>query len=117
MKFYDIDNALIEAITTADKPVRLKIEIDLGTHFESVFEQDIIEANFYGLKEVAGGTTARCELLLDNPQGIYSGNPHPCGFPDRSFCDAKIPAKALETPPSLAGAGAGTQVKVSFSLG
>src|SRR5215510_8066077 len=89
MKFYDIDNALIEAITAADKPVRLKIEIDLGTHFESVFEQDIVEANFYGLKEVAGGTTARAELLLDNPQGIYS----------------------------YSGASPGTQVKVSFSLG
>src|SRR5215510_6427719 len=89
MKFYDIDNALQEAITAADKPVRIKIEIDLGNHFESVFEQDIVEANFWGLKEIAGGTTARGKLLLDNPQGIYS----------------------------YSRAGAGTQVKVSFSLG
>ena len=89
MKFYDIDNALQEAIATADKPIRLKIEIAFAGHFENVFEQDIVEANFYGLKEVAGGTTARGELLLDNPQGIYAYN----------------------------GAGPGTQVKVSFSLG
>ena len=40
MKFYDIDNALEEALAAADKPVRLKIEIDLGNRFESVFEQD-----------------------------------------------------------------------------
>ena len=89
MKFYDVDNALQEAIIAADKPVRLKIEFDLGGHFESVFEQDIIEANFYGLKEVAGGTTARGELLLDNSIGIYV---YSC-------------------------VGAGSQVKVSFSLG
>jgi len=89
MKFYNVDNALQEAITAADKPVRVKIEIDLGTHFESVFEQDIIEANFYGLKEVAGGTTARGELLLDNSIGIYA----------------------------YSNAGAGSKVKVSFSLG
>ena len=72
MKFYDIDNALEEAIATADKPVRLKIEIDLGNRFESVFEQDIVEANFYSLKEAAGGVSARGEITLDNPQGIYS---------------------------------------------
>ena len=89
MKFYDIDNALQEAITTADKPVRLKIEIAFHKHFESVFEQDIVEAYFYGLKEAAGGTSARGELLLDNPQGIYS----------------------------YTGAGPRTEVKVSFSLG
>ena len=89
MKFYDIDNALQEAIVTADKPVRLKIEIELNGHFESVFEQDIVEADFFGLKEVAGGTTARGELLLENPQGIYSYH----------------------------NAGPGSLVKVSFSLG
>ncbi len=72
MIFYEIDNALQEAITAANKPVRIKIEFDVAGHFESVFEQDIIEANFYGLKEAAGGTTARGELLIDNPQGIYS---------------------------------------------
>ena len=65
MKFYDIDNALEEAITAADKPVRLKIEIDLGNRFESVFEQDIIEANFYCLKETAGRVSSTGEVLLE----------------------------------------------------
>ena len=55
MKFYEVDNALQEAITAANKPVRLKIEIELPWGFESVFEQDILEADFYGLKEIAGG--------------------------------------------------------------
>jgi hypothetical protein len=91
MKFYEIDNALIEAIEAGDKPVRVRIQIDFtgGGDFESVFEQDILEADFYGLKEAAGGTSARGDVLLDNPQGIYS----------------------------YTGAGPGTQVKVSFSLG
>jgi hypothetical protein len=91
MKFYEIDNALIEAIEAGDKPIRVRIEIDFTGEgsFGSVFEQDILEANFYGLKEAAGGTSARGELLLDNPQGIYS----------------------------YTNAGPGTQVKVSFSLG
>ena len=65
MKFYEIDNALQEAITAANKPIRVKIEFDVAGHFESVFEQDIIEANFYGLKEAAGGTTARGEILIE----------------------------------------------------
>jgi hypothetical protein len=68
MKFYGIDNALQEAITAANKSVRVKIEFDVAGHFESVFEQDIIEANFYGLKEAAGGTTARGELIINNEQ-------------------------------------------------
>jgi hypothetical protein len=91
MKFYEIDNALQEAITAADKPVRVRIQIDVTGNgdFESVFEQDIVEAHFYGLKETAGGTSARGEVLLDNPQGIYA----------------------------YTRAGPGTQVKVSFSLG
>jgi hypothetical protein len=95
MKFYEIDHALIEAIEAGDKPVRVRIQIDFaggGSEarlFESVFEQDILEADFYGLKEAAGGTSARGDVLLDNPQGIYS----------------------------YTGAGPGTQVKVSFSLG
>jgi hypothetical protein len=87
MRFYEIDSALQEAITAADKPVRLKIEIKVAGHFESVFERDIVEANFYGLKEAAGGTSTRVEILLDNSQGIYTG------------------------------AGPGTPVKVSFSMG
>jgi hypothetical protein len=89
MKFYELDNALQEAINAADKPVCLKIEIDLAGHYESLFEQDIVEAHFYGLKEAAGGTSARGEVLLDNQIGIYN----------------------------YSTAGAGTQVKVSFSVG
>ncbi|MDR0442123.1 MAG: hypothetical protein LBH44_01790 [Treponema sp.] len=64
MKFYEIDGALQEAVVAADKPVRLKIEIDVGGHFVSVNEQDILEANFFGLKEAAGGTSARGEILI-----------------------------------------------------
>jgi hypothetical protein len=60
MKFYEIDNALQEAIAAADKPVRVQVQIALPhgagkPAYESVFEQDIIEADFYGLKEVSGG--------------------------------------------------------------
>jgi hypothetical protein len=68
MRFYEIDNALQDAINAAEKPVRLRIEIQVAGHFESVFEQDIIEANFFGLKEVAGGTSSRGELLINNEQ-------------------------------------------------
>jgi hypothetical protein len=89
MKFYEIDEALTEAIEAGDKPVRLKIQIKLPHGFESVFEQDILEADFYGLKEAAGGTTARGEVLLANPGGIYS----------------------------YSNAGPGSEVKISFSLG
>jgi len=89
MNFYEIDSALQEAIAAADKVVRLKIDIDLGTHFESVFEKDIIEANFYSLKEVAGGVSSRGEILLDNTFGLY-------GF---------------------SSVGAGSRVNISFSLG
>jgi hypothetical protein len=66
MKFYEIDSALQEAIGAGDKPVRLRIEIQVAGHFETVFEQDIIEANFYGLKEKAGGTSARGEIVIEN---------------------------------------------------
>ncbi len=89
MKFYEIDNALQEAINAGDKVVRLRIEIQIAGHFETVFEQDIIEALFYGQKETAGGTSSRGEILLDNSHGVYS----------------------------YFGAGYGSQVKVSFSLG
>jgi len=89
VNFYDIDSALQEAIAAGDKPVRLKIDIDFGSSFESVYEQDIIEANFYSLKEAAGGTSARGEILLDNSTGVYA----------------------------YSGIGAGSQVKVSFSVG
>ncbi len=89
MTFYDVDNALQEAIAAGDKPVRIRIEIQVAGHFESVFEKDIIEANFYSLKEKAGGTSSRAELLIDNPNGIYS----------------------------YSSVGYGSQVKISFSLG
>ncbi|MDR0287340.1 MAG: hypothetical protein LBI03_06530 [Clostridiales bacterium] len=89
MKFYEIDNALQEAIVAADKLVRLKIEFLVSGHFESVFEQDIIEANFFGLKEVAGGTSARGELTINNEQ-------------------LRIKKERIR---------AGSEVRVSFSLG
>jgi hypothetical protein len=91
MKFYEIDGALSEAVEAGDKPVRVQIRIDCTGKgdFENVFEKDIVEADFYGLKEAAGGTSARGEVLLDNPQGIYS----------------------------YTKAGPGTQVIISFSLG
>jgi hypothetical protein len=66
MKFYEIDNALQEAIAAGDKPVRLKIELQIAGHFESIFEKDIIEANFYGLKEASGGTSSRGDILINN---------------------------------------------------
>ena len=72
MIFYEIDNALQEAIIAVDKPVRLRIEIENDGRFESVFEQDIIEANFYSLKEAASGVSSRGEVLLENSQGAYS---------------------------------------------
>jgi hypothetical protein len=89
MTFYEIDQALVEAIEAGDKPVRVKIQVALPHGFESVFERDILEADFYGLKEAAGGTTARGELLLANPGGIYA----------------------------YTKAGPGSEVRVSFSLG
>ncbi|MDR1862884.1 MAG: hypothetical protein LBQ67_03080 [Treponema sp.] len=95
MKFYEIDHALDEAIKKGDNPVRLRLAIDRGGHgvhaFEDVFERDIVDASFYGLKEAAGGTTARGEVLLDNPGGLYS-----VSDTDR---------------------GAGREVRVSFSIG
>ncbi|MCL2881141.1 MAG: hypothetical protein FWF29_12935, partial [Treponema sp.] len=89
MNFYEIDNALREAIAAAEKAVKIKVEIAFSGYFESVFEQDIIEANFFCLKEAAGGTSSRGEILLDSPEGIYA----------------------------YTQAGPGTQVKVSFSIG
>jgi hypothetical protein len=91
MKFYEVDRALVEAIEAGDRALRVRIAIDRtgGGDFESVFEQDIVEADFYGLKEAVGGTSTRGEVQLDNPQGIYA----------------------------YSGAGPGTKVKVSFSLG
>jgi len=88
MKFYNIDNALEKAVNAADKPVRLKVETEINRHFESIFEQDIIKANFYCLKEAAGGVSARGEMLLDNLHGFYS------------YANVRV----------------GTQVNVSFSI-
>ena len=59
MKFYEIGGALQEAVNAADKPVRVKIDLELNGFYESVFEQDIIEANFFCLKEAAGGVSSR----------------------------------------------------------
>jgi hypothetical protein len=94
MKFYGIDHALQEAIEAGDKPVRVQIQIALPRGagkpaYEGVFEQDILQADFYGWKEAAGGTSARGEVLLNNPQGIYS----------------------------YTKAAPGTEVKIAFSLG
>jgi hypothetical protein len=77
MKFYEIDSALQQAKNAGDEPVRLKVEIDFGGHFETVFEHDIIEANFFGLKEVAGGTTARGELIISNELKTMSNGRRP----------------------------------------
>jgi len=74
MKFYDVDNALQEAINAADKPVRLKIEIEMGGYFQPVFEQDIIEANFYSIKEAAGGVSSRGDVLIIKNEKIKMNN-------------------------------------------
>jgi hypothetical protein len=89
MRFYDIDNALKEAVEAGDKPVRVRVEIDRDGGFEAVADRDVVETNFYGLKEVSGGTSARGEVLLENEQGLYP----------------------------IDGDGAGREVRVSFSLG
>ena len=90
MKFYDIDHALLEAINAGDKAVRVRIKIESKKgYFHCVYEHDIVEANFFGLKEAAGGTSARGELLIENQHGIYS------------FSDV----------------GAGSLVRIYFSLG
>ena len=89
MKFYEIDSGLQEAVQAAEKPLRIKIELNVSGHFESVFEQDIIEANFYGLKEAAGGTSARGDIIINNEQGALSNE----------------------------GIKPGSEVRVSFSIG
>ena len=100
MRFYELDGDLENAVASADAPVRVKIDVEVNGHFESVFEQDIIEAHFYGLKEAAGGTTARGELLLDNPGGIYS------------ISNERKPEVRLGM-----SNGVGREVRVSFSVG
>jgi hypothetical protein len=81
MKFYEIDNALIEAIEAGDKPVRVRIQIDFtgDGSFESVFEQDILEVDFYGLKESVGGTSARGDVLLKGVALLGFNTPPLCG--------------------------------------
>ena len=64
MKFYEIGNGLQEAVDAGNEPVRIKIEIEKKGVFESVDEDDIIEARFFGLKEAAGGVSARGEILM-----------------------------------------------------
>jgi hypothetical protein len=90
MKFYEIDNALDGAVEKADRAVRLRVsyDIDGAGRFEDVFERDILEADFYCLKEAGGGTSARGEVLLDNSGGLYG----------------------------IEG-GAGREVRIAFSLG
>jgi hypothetical protein len=83
VNFYSIDPALQEAVTTAEKPVRLQIEIHVGSHTMNVFEEDIIEANFFGLKEESGGVSSRGEVLLANNHGAYSFSESRLGIPVR----------------------------------
>ncbi|MDR1148971.1 MAG: hypothetical protein LBK66_10105 [Spirochaetaceae bacterium] len=72
MKFYQIDGGLDEAVAAGDKALRIMIEIDFAGATYTVSERDILQADFYGLKEAAGGVTARGEVLLDNAGGVYS---------------------------------------------
>jgi hypothetical protein len=90
MKFYEIDNALDGAVEKGDSAVRLRVSYDINGagRFENVFERDILEADFYCLKEAGGGTSARGEILLDNRGGLYG----------------------------IEG-GAGREVRIAFSLG
>jgi len=89
VKFYEVDDGLCKAITGANLPVRVKVEIESGGGVEAVCESDIISATFAGLRETAGGISSRGEVVLDNSNGKYSG-----GF-----------------------AGPGAVARVSFSMG
>jgi hypothetical protein len=77
MNFYAIDGAVQDAIEAADKPVRLKIDIQVGGHFEQIFEQDILSAHFWGLKEAAGGVSSRGEVFINNVQLISNEGTKP----------------------------------------
>ncbi len=72
MKFYEIDNALQDAIIAADKLVRIKIDIYFDNEVLCINDSDIIEAQFFGLKEVTGGTSARGEISISNEQLVMS---------------------------------------------
>ncbi|GHU82707.1 hypothetical protein FACS189468_7190 [Spirochaetia bacterium] len=91
MMFYQIDGAVAEAIERGDSAVRIGLELDFSGQgvFETVPEDTLLEANFTGLKESAGGTSARGEVVLDTTYGAYA-------------CE---------------GNGAGREVRVSFSVG
>ena len=57
--------------------------------------------DFLGVKKDAAGVqkvAGDVELIASVPLVV---NPHPCGFTTLSFCDAKTPAKAVETAASL----------------
>jgi len=94
MKFYEIDNALLEAINAGDKPVRVRIDIQIAGCFETVPEKNIVEANFWGMKEAAGGTSSRGELTIRNEE---------------------VPTKLAKGMRNMAGVG--SEVRVYFSLG
>jgi hypothetical protein len=91
MRFYEIDSALSEAVEKGDKPIRVRICIDMRGDgvFTDVPEEDILEASFFALKENAGGVSARGDVLLDNGRGLYA----------------------------VEGQTAGREVRVSFSVG
>jgi hypothetical protein len=72
MRFYEVDEALSEAIERGDSPVRVRVGIDRDGHFEDVLEEDIVDASFIGLKEAAGGTSYRGEVLLENLHEVYT---------------------------------------------
>jgi hypothetical protein len=91
MKFYEIDDALSEGIEAGDKRLRLKLEYDLDGVTTTVNENDVLEADFFTLKEVAGGVASRGEVFLDNSSGAYS----------------------VDTPHN----GVGAEVRVYFSVG
>jgi len=55
MRFYDVDNDLLKAMTDAGNEARVKIEFELGGRYEAVFERDIVSAYFVGMREAAGG--------------------------------------------------------------
>jgi hypothetical protein len=76
MMFYQIDGAVAGAIASGELALRIGIEIDFDKSgaFTPVLEKNILRADFYGLKEASGGTTARGEILLDNPGGMYTNN-------------------------------------------
>jgi hypothetical protein len=74
MKFYQIDPAVEEAVAAGGKRLRVMIEIDFDSagEFRPVSERNILQADFYCLKETAGGVTARGEILLNNSGGLYT---------------------------------------------